>query len=188
MDKKQLAFCSFFANFSQTILLPLIVALHAMKVSELQNIFIDELKALLSDWKFIKSQRHFKKNEEGIVWLLHIGCLNHLADFDAVGDVAVEFKAGKESICIVGAELGNIEGTGQNRFSVSTSAEARSSATKLYKYFEDHGLPFLRKYSNPVEVVTTLEKGGKEAMLISPFLNQHQEQMNRLSSHYDISM
>lgn len=159
-----------------------------MKVSELQNIFIDELKVLLPDWKFIKSQRHFKKSEKGAVWLLHIGCINHSEDFDAVGNVTVEFKSGKERICIVGAELGNIEGIGQNRFPVSTSAEAKSSAEGLHKHFEMHGLPFLRKYSHPVSVVTTLKQGGKEAMLISPFLNQHQDQINQLSSHYDIGM
>jgi hypothetical protein len=159
-----------------------------MKVSELQNIFIEELKGYLPEWKFIKSQRHFKKSKEDAVWFFHIGCINHSDDFDAVGNVAVEFKAGIERICIVGAELGNIEGTGQNRFPVSSCAEAKSSAAGLYQYFEVHGLSFLRKYSNTVEVVNTLKQGDKEAMLISPFLNQHQDQINRLCSHYDISM
>lgn len=59
-----------------------------MKVSELQNIFIEELKDLLPDWKFIKSHRHFKKVVEDVVWYLHVACINHLEDFDAVGNVA----------------------------------------------------------------------------------------------------
>lgn len=159
-----------------------------MKISELQNIFIDELKTFLPDWKFVKSHRHFKKTEKDTVWSFHISCINHTEDFDAVGDVAVEFKAGKERICIVGAELGNIEGIGQNRFPVSNSAEAKLSAVRLHEHFKEHGLPFLRRYSNPVEVVSTLKNSDKEAMLISPFINQHQEQINRLSSHYGISM
>lgn len=159
-----------------------------MKVSDLQNIFIDELKVLLPGWEFIKSHRHFKKSEEGAVWFFHIGCINHSEGFDAVGNVAVEFKSGKERICIVGAELGNIEGIGQNRFPVSTTEEAKSSAAGLHQHFERHGLPFLRKYSNPVSVVTTLKQGGKEAMLISPFLNQHQDQINQLTRYYGISM
>jgi len=159
-----------------------------MKVSDLQNIFIDELKILLPDWKFIKSHRHFKKAEGDAIWLFHISCINHQKDFDAVGNVAVEFKDGKKRICIVGAELGNIEGIGQKRFPVSTASEAKSSAKGVFNYHEQHGLPFLLKYSNPIDVVTTLKKGGKKAMLISPFLNQHQEQIKKLSSHYDVSM
>ena len=159
-----------------------------MKVSDLQNVFLEELKALLTDWKFIKSQRHFKKSEGDVIWYLHISCINHMDDFDAVGNVAVEFKAGKERICLVGAELGNINGIGQHRFQVSNSAEATSSALRIHEYFKEHGLPFLYKYSDPDEVVSTLKKGGTEAMLISPFLNQHQDQINQLSSHYDLSM
>ncbi|WP_284379977.1 hypothetical protein [Litoribrevibacter albus] len=162
--------------------------LRAMKASELQNIFIDELKVLLPDWRFVKSQRQFKRVEEGVVWLFHINCINHLDDFDAVADVAVEFKSGKENICIVGAELGNIEGVGQKRFSVTSATEAKSSAERMLCYFKAHGMPFLRKYSNPVDVISTLKQGGKEAMLISPLLNQHPEQINRLTNFYGVSI
>jgi hypothetical protein len=49
-------------------------------------------------------------------------------------------------------------------------------------------LPFLQKYSNPSEAVCTLKNGGKEAMLISPLINQHQEQINALSNYYDIGI
>jgi len=159
-----------------------------MKVSELQNILLEELQSLLPDWKFIKGKREFQRAEEGFIWFLHISCINHLEDFDAVADVAVEFKAGKERLCIVGAELGNIEGTGRLRFPVSNREAAKSSALELYEHFNEHGLRFLRKYSDPAEVVGTLRSGGKEAMLISPLLNQHQDQINRLSSHYGISL
>ena len=167
---------------------PVIQMLHAMKVSDLQNVFIKELKILLTDWKFVKSQRHFKKNEGNVIWYLHISCINHADDFDAVGNVAVEFKAGKEKICIVGAELGSIEGSGQHRVQISNSAGATSSALGIHEYFKEHGLPFLYKYSDPSDVVSTLQKGGTEAMLISPLINQHQEQINQLSSHYELSM
>lgn len=159
-----------------------------MKVSELQNILLEELQFLLADWKFVKSKCQFQKAEEGFVWYLHVGFINHREDFDAVADVAVEFKAAKERLCIVGAELGSIEGTGQRRFPVSNRRAAKSSALELYEHFNECGLPFLHKYSDPAEVVGTLRNGGKEAMLISPFLNQHQDQINRLSSQYGISM
>ncbi|QSX33840.1 hypothetical protein JYB87_00875 [Shewanella avicenniae] len=159
-----------------------------MKVSELQNLFIEELKTLLPSWKFVKSYREFRKSENGVIWLFHISCVNHTSDFDAVGDVAVEFKSGKERICIVGAELGNIVGSGQHRFPVSNASEAKSSARELFEYFNQKGLPFLERFSNPEAVVDTLKRGGKEALLIIPLLDQHKEQIKQMSNRYGIVM
>ncbi|MFH1128883.1 MAG: hypothetical protein V1699_05700 [Candidatus Omnitrophota bacterium] len=159
-----------------------------MKNSELQNIFLEELQKQLGDWKFVKNERHFKKADGQMIWIFHISCINHTNDFDSIGDVAVEYKKGKERLCIIGAELGNIEGVGQKRFPVGDARQASSSAIALYNYFQLIGLPFLQRFSNPNEVVSTLKKGGKEAILISPLLNQHQEQINALSQHYGISI
>ncbi|MEM7359109.1 MAG: hypothetical protein AAF431_08430 [Pseudomonadota bacterium] len=159
-----------------------------MKSSDLQNIFIEELKSLLPDWEFIKSRRHFKKAKGSTVWFFHITCINHLDDFDAVGDVAVEFRVENDRACIVGAELGNIEGTGQRRFPVHNVVTAKSSAHGLFDFFQKFGLPFLIIHSNPVQVVATLERGGKQAMLISPILYQHKEQITQLRNYFDHSM
>lgn len=159
-----------------------------MKVSELQEKFLDELKELLPEWRFVKRDRHFKLKRDDIVWFFHISCINHESDFDAVGNVAVEYFSGKERVCIVGAELGNIEDSGQTRFPVSSSSEAISSAKLLYEFFVKVGLPFLHKFSSPNEVISTLKCGGKEAMLISPFINQHETQINRLCQKYGIGM
>jgi hypothetical protein len=49
-------------------------------------------------------------------------------------------------------------------------------------------VPFLRKYSDPATVLNTLSNGGTEALLISPFLNQHQNQIDRLRTQYGIGM
>ena len=159
-----------------------------MKVSELQEKFIGELKELLPDWRFVKSDRHFKIKRDDVVWFLHISCINHESYFDAVANVAVEFVSGKERVCIIGAELGNIEGSGQRRFPVSSPTEAIRSSMSLYDLFVKVGQPFLQKFSNPNEVVSTLKRGGKEAMLISPLMNQHESQINRLCKEYGIGM
>jgi len=159
-----------------------------MKVSDLQSIFIRELQTLLPEWKFVKSQRHFKKLDNDKHYYFQISCINHVDDFDAVGDISIEFKDGKNRICIIGAELGNIEGIGQNRFPVSNNVEARTSAINLHQYFEKCGLEFIRKFSDPVLVVDTLKRGGIEAQLISPFLEQHEEQITQMSKHYGIDM
>ncbi len=68
--------------------------LHAMKVSELQELLIAELKSFLPEWKFVKSRRHFKLKRDEIMWFLHISCINHDSDFDAAGNVAVEYLSG----------------------------------------------------------------------------------------------
>ncbi|ESE40221.1 hypothetical protein SHD_3350 [Shewanella decolorationis S12] len=159
-----------------------------MKVSELQEHFITELMTILPEWKFVKSQRLFKKKHGDLIWYLYISCINHDSDFDAVGNVAVEYLSGKERICIVGAELGNIEGCGQTRFPVSSLNEAIDSAHALFKFFEEIGLPFLTKYSQPKEVVSVLRSGGKSAMLISPLINQHETQIKNLCQKYGIGM
>jgi len=159
-----------------------------MKVSELQDEFIGELKELLPEWRFVKSNRHFKLKRGNVVWLFHILCINHESDFDAVGDVALEYHAGKDRFCTLGAELGNIEGSGQVRFPVSSPDTAISSAKSLYEFFVQVGQPFLHRFSNPNEVVSTLKLGGKEAILISPLINQHEIQINRLCQEYSIGM
>ncbi len=159
-----------------------------MKLSELQELFIGELQSLLSEWKYVKRERHFKLKHNDVVCFLHISCINHNSDFDAVGNVAVEYLSGKERVCIVGAELGNIDGSGQTRFSVSTSNEAISSAQGLYDFFVKVGQPFLHRFSNPKEVVTVLKNGGREAMLISPLLTQHQKQIESLCQKYGMGM
>lgn len=159
-----------------------------MKVSELQEIFLGELKELLPEWKFVMRERHFKLKRDDVVWFFHISCINHESDFDAVGNVAVEYLSGKERVCIIGAELGNIEGSGQKRFSVSSSDEAIISARSLCDFFVKVGQPFLHKFSNPNEVISTLKCGGKEAMLISPFTKEHETQINRLCQEYGIGM
>jgi len=154
-----------------------------MKVSELQSVFLDELQHLMDGWKYIKSDRHFKKIQGNLVWLFHISCINHENEFDAVGDVAIEYKSGKKRLCIIGAELGNIEGVGQKRFPVCNEKQANRSAEEIYSYFQTIGMPFFLKYSNPSETIETLKNGGTEAILISPLINQHNEQIGALRNY-----
>lgn len=159
-------------------------ALHTMKISELQLIFIEELKILLPNWKFIKSDRQFKLKHKNVIWHFHIACINHASDFDAVGSVSVEYLMGNERTCSIGAELGIIEGSGQTRFSISNPNEAKISAQHLVAFFDRIGLVFLHRYSNPTEVISTLKKGGKDAVLISPIISLHHKQIRDLNLHY----
>ena len=159
-----------------------------MKVSELQILLIDHLKPLLPEWKFVKSRREFKLKKGEVVWFLHLSCINHSSDFDAVADVAVEFLSGKQRVCVIGAELGNIKGVGQTRFPVSNPKEALVAAQNLYCFFEEIGMPFLKRFSEPAEVVSVLESGSEEAMLISTLNSEHKDQIRDMRQHYPSGM
>jgi hypothetical protein len=148
-----------------------------MKLSELHTIFLAELRKLLPDWRFISTQRSFKRSVGSVNWLFHIGWVNHIEDFDAIGNVAVEFVAAKQRVAIFGAQLGNIAGIGQTRHSVRSVPTAKSSARTLVDEFHTIGVPFLERYSCPKTVQSVLLADGPEALLISPLREQHEREV-----------
>jgi hypothetical protein len=158
----------------------LILVLDRMKVSELQSAFLNNVKLLLPDWRFVASSRHFTRSEGTAILFFHISCINHPSDFDAVGNVAVEFVSQKKRVAIVGASLGNISGTGQSRHSVASLRDSVQSAASLVEEFNRIGIPFLERYSNPANVLTTMQSGGSEALLISPIASTHASQIDAL--------
>ena len=139
-----------------------------MKVSELQTVLIQNLQALIPDWRFNSRSHHFKRQADSVNWLFHIACVNHPGDFDAIGNVAVEFLANKKIVAVVGAQLGNIAGVGQTRHTVTSSESSGQAANALVAEFQRVGLPFLERHSNPAIVLSVLQSGGAEASLISP--------------------
>lgn len=124
-----------------------------MKFSELQEVFLRELGTHFPEWKYVKSQRHFKLKSGDYNWYLHISCVTRTSDFDAVADVAMEIPENRTKVVEIGAELGNIEGVGQRRFSVTSCESAIESARTLKLCFDSIGQPFLRLYSDP-EVIS----------------------------------
>jgi hypothetical protein len=153
-----------------------------MKLSEMHSAFLDEMRDLLPDWRFVASARHFKRTIDSVNWFLHVAWVNHVEDFDVIGNVAVEFMEGRKRVVIVGAQLGNIAGVGQTRHGVSCLETTKSAARSLVEEFDRIGLPFLQRFSSPRLILDTLEGGGEEALLISPFRDQHQSQIQALRS------
>jgi len=153
-----------------------------MRVSELQELFLQALAKLLSEWKFVKSKRSFVRKSGPIWHHFHISCINHETDFDAVGDVAIEIRKGRERLCVVGAELGNIAGIGQRRFSVHSAASASVAAHEIQSYFVQVGEAFFERYSRVESILETLREGGKEAMLICPFEQQRDRTLKVLEA------
>jgi hypothetical protein len=154
-----------------------------MKIAELHTTLIDALKPRLDGWKFVASHRHFKKQIDDKRWFLHLAFINHQSDFDAVADVAVEYVHNRERVCIVGASLGNIEGIGQKRFRVSNPMDISAAADGIVEQFRRVGLPFLERFSRPQEVLSVLKAGGKEALLISPFRDEHDAEIQSLERY-----
>jgi hypothetical protein len=153
-----------------------------MKLKPLHDRFIQEMKSELPDWRFVASNRHFRKTLPGKNLFVHIAFINHDNDFDATVNVAVEFVSGKARVCIVGASLGNIEGIGQFRYSVSSEQSAEVSALQAVAHLKRVGLPFLERYTSVSNTLTTLKAGGSEARLISPLQYLHANQIAALES------
>ena len=160
---------------------PLFWLLAGMKVSELQAAFLNNMKLLLPDWRFIAGGRHFKKVQGNVTWYFHISCANYATEFLAFGDVAVEFTSKKVKVAIIGAQLANIEGTGDSPHHVGSLRECVKSSESLVEEFKRAGLPFLERYSDANLVLSVLRQGGKEASLISTFSDYHASQIAALS-------
>ena len=139
-----------------------------MKLKLLHDRFIQGMRPHLPDWKFIATNRHFRLCAADHNWYLHLGFINHERDFDVTLDVAVEFMQGKDRIGIIGAELGNIQGTGQFRHGIASEAEADAAALTAHAHFLSVGVPFLIKYSDRLHVLTVLKQNNAEARLICP--------------------
>lgn len=74
-------------------------------------------------------------------------------------------------MCILGAELGNIAGTGQQRWNVSAMPHVESTVTGIMNLFEEVGLPILRRFSQLPTVLNVLRTDQKMARLIFPLVS-----------------
>jgi hypothetical protein len=135
-----------------------------MRIVELHKAFISAMHTELPDWRFVASRRHFKKSFPNGLWYAHFSFINHA----------------RKRACIVGANLGNIEGVGQVRYSVNSPESAVLAASEARDHIDRIGLPFLQKYSDPAEVLRCLRAGGPEARLISPIMQIHEQQIQVL--------
>ena len=153
-----------------------------MKVSELHTLLLQDMQALLPQWRFVARSRHFKRSIGTVNWMLHIAFVNHAGDFDAIGNVAVEFLATRKPVVVIGAQLGNIEGVGQTRHPVTSPESASQAAQSLVAEFHRVGLPFLERYSSSAAVLSALQSGGPEASLISPVHEMHRGQIAALQA------
>lgn len=114
---------------------------------------------------------------------LHLAFIEHPKDFDVVADVAVRFdqledlvnatnsllsKREKGQTYSLGAEIGNISGDGQRRWSVASLADVDTVADQVVTSFKEVGLPYLDRASTLEGALRLLTSPGRDAWLHSP--------------------
>jgi hypothetical protein len=153
-----------------------------MTLALLHEALIAGLASHMRGWGFVKSTRSFRRRDGDRQWSLHLAFINHVNDFDVVADVAVEHLLNKQRICIVGAELGNIIGTGQRRWSVGDLPHAQAAADGVHQLFITAGVPFLQRFSELSQILNTLRADQKTARLICPFVKDHVAEADAIES------
>jgi hypothetical protein len=142
-----------------------------MAVAALHQALTDDLAARLPAWRLVKSRRSFECRRANVTWHLHLAFVNHRDDdFDVVADVAVEHKRGRERVCIVGAELGNIRGTGQCRWAVASVDDVPIATRGILDVLSSTGLPFLERYSSLPEILRVMRSSPNDARLLMPLV------------------
>src|SRR4249920_466542 len=110
-----------------------------MPLAPLHDHFIDLAKQLLPNWKYVGKFRHFKISIDSCVLYIHFSFINHVDDFYVTTDVAIEHHKDKKRICIVGAEIGNIQGIGQKRYRINSEGSAKIAIESVAKDLAEIG-------------------------------------------------
>jgi hypothetical protein len=117
-------------------------------------------------------------------WALHLSFIRHEADFDVTADVAIRFDAVEERLhrddkllaasekretATLGAELGNIERGEPHRWTVAEISDVAVVAPSIVAKFEQTGLPYLDRLSDPLRALEALTRNDGSEWLYSPF-------------------
>lgn len=157
-----------------------------------------ELAGLLrpEGWELRKSTQSLYRKFPDRTDALHIAFVAHPDDFDFSLDVAIRFEAvealrnrdrsdlSKKDAArtfSLGAELGNLAGTGNARWTIRSAPDVPRVARASLQLFRQVGLPFLERFSSLEEVDRVLHANGAEAELLAP-IPQVRRQLSRAVS------
>ena len=158
-------------------------------MKELRKELLLRLDERLRPLGFIKKGQSYRRELGRCRQAFHISFINHAGDFDVTADVAVRHHAvegvlnnerahlkdsEKTETYTVGAELGNIIGTGQHRWTVTDANDISAVVDSAMSYFARVGLPFLERFSSLEETYRVLRDGGSEAQEICPLPDERQ--------------
>ena len=130
-----------------------------------------------------KTLRDFRRDVGQSTQIFHVTFINHPGDFDVTVDVAVRHHRVEEALnegrpdlkesekkltATVGAGLGNITGSGQHRWTVTSGHDIPLVVDGIVSNVEKVGLPFLERFTSLEETFRVLSLKGSEATLICP--------------------
>lgn len=117
-------------------------------------------------------------------WIsVHVSFINHTNDFDVVLGMSLRIAAveilldGVDPLApkdsarwssTFGAELGNIEGTGQRRWSITASTDVAASVRTMRQAITSIGEPFLSAYEDKERLLSALSSDDAEGRLGCP--------------------
>jgi len=151
-------------------------------LAELRRRVLERLSERMAPAGFRRRDQSFWKDAGPVALSLHVSFINHADDFDLTADVAVRHHAVEDILnaarrlsardmrttATVGAELGNLAGVGQHRWTVTAEADVDPAIDGVADWFRRIGEPFLQRFSSPAEALRVLDEDGIEARLICP--------------------
>ncbi len=139
-----------------------------MDKTRLREEFFLELGRCLERFGFqpVKSRQAFILKEPDRSSVFHISVINHSADFDVTADVAVRFHA-VEGV-VVGAELGNLQGSGQKRWTIRQPGDIPEAVAEIQEWFAAVAQPFFGRFADLNAIRSMLEENGPQARLVCP--------------------
>jgi hypothetical protein len=153
-------------------------------MKELRDKLLDEIALRLKPEGFRKSEQTFARDFNGGRWFFHVAFIPHKADFDTTADVSVRHDAveralhagnsltserEKKKTATIGAELGNLRGTGQHRWTVRGERDVVPVVKSMLEILSEVGYPFLQRFSSLGETRRVLSEDSAFSRLICPF-------------------
>jgi len=117
---------------------------------------LNRLAELLKPQGYRKREQSFHRESCLVRLSFHVEFINHAQDFDVTADVAIRHHAVEEllgsgkDVATIGAELGNIAGVGQHRWTLRVEADVAPVAILDWtttSTFHRHGGPVLARFS-----------------------------------------
>lgn len=152
---------------------------------DIQRVLLDEVGQRLVKFGFgakASEQSFIRAMPTGKV-AFHLAFIEHPQDFEVVADVAVRFeeleglvnrdnrllsKKDKGRTYSLGAELGNLAGTGQMRWQVTSVADVIETADRIVDAFRRIGIPYLDRATTMEGAYELLTAAGRDAWLHCP--------------------
>lgn len=136
-----------------------------------------KIRAGLTGYGFeFKKKAMVKKTPSGR-WLVGFDFIKHVDDFDVTMGVSGRIDAlarlqygeedSLETCYSFGGELGNINGVGQKRWTVTSQEDIDSVVESMLQAFAQIGLPYLEKYSILENALEAFSRDDKESWNVS---------------------